>query len=89
MEQVIDVIEVGKVGVDFDNPVWYTEYHRSNIEQGDLPGEEWFVLDPRDHVVENPGNVEKYCCDRKIPSIGFSICEYECSMGHAEDKLQD
>lgn len=87
MKEVIDVVEVGKVGVNFDHPIWYTEYHRSNIEKGDLSGEEWFVLDPRDDIVHDPGDVEEYCCDAEIHSIGFSVCEYECSVRHTKDEL--
>lgn len=88
MKQVIDVIEVGKVGIHLDDPVRYTQYHRSNVDQGYFSGEERLVFYPRDDIMHDPGNVEEDSCNAEIPSIGFPVCEYECSVWHAKDELQ-
>jgi hypothetical protein len=87
MEQVVYVVEVGKIRVDFDHPVRYAEYHCSDVEQGDLPAQERFVLYPCYNVVHHPREVKEDGCAGKIPSIGISIREYESPMGHAEDEL--
>lgn len=83
VEEVIDVVEVGEVGIYLDHPIRLRKYDSPDIEQADLSAEKWLVLYPRDHVVHAPRYVEKDRCDREIPAIDWRIRKDERIVGHA------
>jgi hypothetical protein len=63
MEQVVDVVKVGKVRIDFQNPVWLGQNNGPNVDETDLAREEWLALHPRDDIVHTPADIkEDGCC---------------------------
>lgn len=48
---VVDVVEVGKVGIDLQNPVWLDQDYRPNKDEACFATNEGSNLDPRDHIV--------------------------------------
>ena len=50
-EDSVDVVEVGKVGVYLEDPIWLDEDHGSNVDQGNSAAEEGFILHPGHHIM--------------------------------------
>jgi hypothetical protein len=48
---IIDVVEVGKVRIDLQDPVWLDQGYRPNEDEACFATNEGSNLDPRDHVV--------------------------------------
>lgn len=57
-ENPVDVVEVGEVGVDLQDPVRLDQQHGGDVEQGDAAREERPVLHPCDDIMQTPGDVE-------------------------------
>ena len=62
-KDLIDVVEVGKVGVYFDDPVRLYKDDGTNEDPTGISRKERFDLHPRDDVVQGPRHVERDCAD--------------------------
>lgn len=85
---VVDVVEVGKVRVNLQSPVWLGQGYSSNKDEACFASNEGFNLDPRDDIVEVPRCYEENGCHGKVPTVNWSLDEDESSMERAEDKLE-
>jgi hypothetical protein len=54
VEQIVDIVEVGEVGVYLNDPVWYREADCADVKPAHLLRQEGFTLNPRDDVVHDP-----------------------------------
>jgi hypothetical protein len=50
-EEIVDVMEVGKIGIYFHDPVRLHKYDRTDEDPARILGKEWFDLHPGDDVV--------------------------------------
>jgi hypothetical protein len=58
---VVDIIEVGKIGIYFQDPVRLGQNDSSDIEEADFAGKEGFALHPRNDIMHAPADVEEDC----------------------------
>lgn len=47
----IDIVKVGEVRVNLQDPVRLYKYYGSNVEQRHSAGEEWFILEPCNDIM--------------------------------------
>lgn len=81
-------MEVGEVGIDLQNPVWLYKYDGPNIEERHSAREERFVLDPRDDVVQGPGDVKEDGTEGQPPLVDRILEEYKEAVPDTEDQLR-
>lgn len=81
-KDLIDIVEVGEVGIDFNDPVRPAEDDGHDVGLGDSAGEERTVLHPGDHVVQGPGDVQSDRCDGEVPTVGRLVKEDESTVAH-------
>lgn len=84
-EEIVDVVEVGEICVDFQDPVWPAEDHGYDIDEGDFSRQERPVLHPGNDVVKTPGDVEADRCGGEVPAVDGVVAEDEGAMAHGED----
>lgn len=57
-EDIIDVVEVGEVGIYFHHPVWLNEDDGADEEPARISRQEWLDLHPGNNIMQGPGRVE-------------------------------
>lgn len=82
-------MKVGEVRIDLQDPVRLYKYYGSNVDPRHAAGEEGFVLEPCDDIVQGPRSVEKDGTDGEPPVVDRTIKEYEEAVPHAEDELHE
>lgn len=86
-KDLIDIVEIGEVSIDLQDPIRLHQQHGDDVEPRDPLRQERSILHPRDDFVQAPGDVEAYCCDGEVPAISWFVGEDPCSVPHGEDKL--
>ena len=56
------MIEVSKVGINFKDPIRLDQYYRADVDGVVSSCKERFVLNPRNDIMQIPGNDEKDNC---------------------------
>lgn len=62
-ENIINVVEICEIGVDFQNPVWLDHDDGYDVEETCFPAHEWLCLHPCYDIVKTPGNIQEDGCD--------------------------
>jgi hypothetical protein len=55
-------IEVSKIGIDLKDPIRLDQYYRADVNGVVSLRKEWFVLYPRNNIVQIPRDYKKYNC---------------------------
>lgn len=87
VNRTVDVVKVGKVGVDLGHPVWLDQDDRADVEKRQLATHERPVLHPRNDVVERPGYDESDGAGGQVPSVNRGMGEDECAMRQGQNQL--
>ena len=84
-EDLVDIVEVGEIGIDLDDPVGPAKHDGHDVDARDTAGEEGAVFHPCYHVVQGPGDVEPDCGYGEVPAVAGLWEEYEGAVAHGED----
>lgn len=81
-------MEVGKVCVDFDDPVGLDEQDGADEDEAGGTGEERLDLHPGDDIVQRPRGVEQDGADAEPPAVGGRVEQDPEAVPDAEDQLE-
>lgn len=84
---MIDIVEVGEVGIYLHDPVRNAEDDSANEEPAPPFREKWFELHPSDDIVQYPRSIEEDGGDRKPPGVDRLIEENHEALPVAHHQL--
>jgi hypothetical protein len=87
-EDLIYIVKVCKVGVDFDNPVRLRQTDCDDVYARYSLREEGPILHPRDDIMKTPGDIQPNSADREVPAVDGFFGENPGAMGHSQEELQ-
>lgn len=87
LEYAVDIVEICKVGIDLQQPVWLYRDHTSDICHGDIATIERLAFHPGNDIVQAPGDVEPDSAHGEIPPVDGGLLEDECAVWNGEEQL--
>lgn len=60
LEDVVDIVEICKICIDFHYPIWLHKDDGADEDPARILGQERLNLNPSDDIVQGPGHVEWY-----------------------------
>lgn len=86
-EHGIDIVKICKICINLQNPIRLYENDGDDIYKRHATGEEWFILNPCNDVVQGPRSIEEDGADGQPPVVDGRIEEDEEAVPDAEYKL--
>ena len=80
-------MKICEVCVYFEDPIRLYEDHGTNIYKRHPAGEERFILDPCNDVVQGPGRVQEDRADGQPPAVDGGVEKDEEAVPDTEDQL--
>jgi hypothetical protein len=86
-KQLVASVEVGKVGIYLQDPVWLDENDSANVQTTALWAKKWLVLHPSDDIMQVPGNEEGNNSRREVPAPGGWFEESKKTIRYSKGEL--